>query len=466
MGPFGLTGASATSTVATGSSFPDVAFGRVRRPCPFGRVVRLVFSRRSPQVTRCLASATNALRLGPVDSRSSGRERPARDRRAVPPDRDRAGPTVARRARCRRARCWRHTSTGSSGSTRASTPSSRSRPSAPPTRPRPPTSALARGASAGTAPRAAAGRQGPPPDRRHPHHLRLAPVRRLRAAGRLPARRPGAGRGRHRGRQDQRARVRCRQPDVQHDLRRHPQPLRPHQDLRRQQRRRSRGPGLWDGPARRRQRHGWVAPQPGQLLQRGRSAPVAGAGALLAGAARLADVGRGGSHGPHRGRRGPAPERRGRARQPLPDQPRRGRRPLPPTARPRPPGHEGRLGHAGAPVRTGRPRGGRRHPLDVRGARLHRRGRRARPHQRRRHLPRLAGADHAGAAGPGRRRPGAAAPAEGHPALERGAGRPPDRAAAGQRGAGPDRAVPADARVHDHATTCSCCPSARCCPST
>ena len=50
MGPFGLAGASATSTVATGSSFREssrsaVSVGRVRS----GRVVRLVFSRRSPR---------------------------------------------------------------------------------------------------------------------------------------------------------------------------------------------------------------------------------------------------------------------------------------------------------------------------------------------------------------------------------------------------------------------------------
>src|SRR5688572_26389119 len=50
MGPFGLAGASATSTVATGSSFREVEVGRDGPAVSVGSgVVRLVFSRRSPR---------------------------------------------------------------------------------------------------------------------------------------------------------------------------------------------------------------------------------------------------------------------------------------------------------------------------------------------------------------------------------------------------------------------------------
>ena len=61
-------------------------------------------------------------------------------------------------------------------------------------------------------------------------------------------------------------------PDLQPSLRRHPQPLRP-EPTGRQQRRRGRGPGRRHDRAGRRQRHGRLAAQPGQLLQRGRLRP-------------------------------------------------------------------------------------------------------------------------------------------------------------------------------------------------
>ncbi len=237
MGPFGLAGASATSTVATGSSFPAVVeFGRVcsTRPVRQGRSagVQPTFTL---EVTRCLASATNAPSCSP--GRLTAAAAAASVRRVTDELCLLTATALARRLRegevsarevlaAHLDRIERIDPSVNAIVTLAAERAADEAAAA--------DEALAARRERRAPPRAAAGRQGPPPDGWHPHHLRLAAVRRLRAAGRLPPRGPRAGRGRHRGRQDQRARVRCRQPDVQHDLRRHPQPLRPHQDLRRQ----------------------------------------------------------------------------------------------------------------------------------------------------------------------------------------------------------------------------------------
>ena len=75
---------------------------------------------------------------------------------------------------------------------------------------------------------------------------------------------------RHHDRQDQHAGVRRRLADVQRGLRPHAEPVRPDQDVRRLERRRRGRARLRHGPDRRRQRHGRLAAQPGELLQRRR----------------------------------------------------------------------------------------------------------------------------------------------------------------------------------------------------
>ena len=100
--------------------------------------------------------------------------------------------------------------------------------------------ALATASRAGSAARPARRPQGPHRDARHPHDLRLAGVRRLRAVVRLAGRRAARRGGRRQPRQEQRARVGHRVADLQPGLRRDPQPLRPRADLRRQHRRRRR----------------------------------------------------------------------------------------------------------------------------------------------------------------------------------------------------------------------------------
>ena len=86
------------------------------------------------------------------------------------------------------------------------------------------------------------------------------------------------GRGRGRDRQDQRAGVGGGLAHVQPDLRHHPQPLRPEPVRRRVQRGSGRRAGGGHGAARRRQRHGRFAAQPGVVLQRRRACGPASAG--------------------------------------------------------------------------------------------------------------------------------------------------------------------------------------------
>ena len=178
-----------------------------------------------------------------------------------------------------------------------------------------------------TAPRAAAGRQGPPPDGRHPHHLRLAAVRRLRAAGRLLLVARSGPRA-----PSWSARPTCPSsgPAARRSTRSSAPPATPTT---------SPGPAAGSsGGARRRagRRDGrrWptAATWAGRSATRPASATSSGCGRHRGGCPRgrrqLAwqTVGRRGPDGPHRGRRRPAAERRRRTRQPLPDQPRRGRR--------------------------------------------------------------------------------------------------------------------------------------------
>ena len=92
--------------------------------------------------------------------------------------------------------------------------------------------------------RPAGGPQGSRPDPRHPHHVRLADLQGLRARPRRADRRAHQGRRRDHGRQDQYAGVRRRLADVQPGVRRDAQPVRPDQDVRRQQRRRGGGARL------------------------------------------------------------------------------------------------------------------------------------------------------------------------------------------------------------------------------
>ena len=83
------------------------------------------------------------------------------------------------------------------------------------------------------------------------------------------------GRRHHRG-QDEHARVRRRIADLQYRLRCHAQSVRPDEDLRRQQRRRGDGCGCPDAADRRWQRRRRLAPQSARVLQRRRTAALAG----------------------------------------------------------------------------------------------------------------------------------------------------------------------------------------------
>ena len=86
-----------------------------------------------------------------------------------------------------------------------------------------------------------------------------------------------APRRRHRHRQDEHAGVRRGLADVQRAVRRDAQPVRPDEDLRRQQRRRGRRARLRHAAARRRHRSRRLAAQSRELLQRRRLQAVAGA---------------------------------------------------------------------------------------------------------------------------------------------------------------------------------------------
>ena len=88
-------------------------------------------------------------------------------------------------------------------------------------------------------------------------------------------------RGRDHDRQDQHARVRRRQPDVQRGVRRDAQSVRPVEDLRRLFGRRGGGGGLRHAALRRRQRPGREPAQSRQLLQRRRLPAHAGPRARL-----------------------------------------------------------------------------------------------------------------------------------------------------------------------------------------
>ena len=82
--------------------------------------------------------------------------------------------------------------------------------------------------------------QRPYRHRRRPHNLRLAHLRRPHPRPRRAHRRAPQARRRDLGRQNQHPRIRRRLADIQRSIRRNPQPLRPIQNLRRQQRRRRR----------------------------------------------------------------------------------------------------------------------------------------------------------------------------------------------------------------------------------
>ena len=89
-------------------------------------------------------------------------------------------------------------------------------------------------------------------------------------------------RRRDRDRQDQRARVRLRLADLQRRVRPDPQPVRPHEDRRRLERRGGGGARGGPGAGRRRERLHGLPAQPGRVLQRLRLPPVARAGRLAA----------------------------------------------------------------------------------------------------------------------------------------------------------------------------------------
>ena len=93
--------------------------------------------------------------------------------------------------------------------------------------------------------------QGSGRDEGRSDHQGLAALSGLGAGARRPDRRTAQAGRRHLSRQDQHSGVRRRLSDLQRGVRRHPQPLRPQQDLRRQQRRCGGGAGL---------RHGWPSP--------------------------------------------------------------------------------------------------------------------------------------------------------------------------------------------------------------
>jgi hypothetical protein len=237
-------------------------------------------------------------------------------------------------------------------------------------------------ARAGATPRPADRPQGSGAHRRHPHHVRITAVRRLRAHRGRPDRRPPAGRGSDHDRQDQHARVRRRVADVQHGVRRHPQPVRPRPDLRRVERRCRGRARHRDDPDRRRVRHGRLAAQPGVVLQRRGSAPVARAGAVVADADPVLGARNVGRDGPHRRRCRPADVGRCRARSAVAAVATRPRFDLRRAARPRRRRHPRRLDTRPRSARrtccAGRPVA-RARTTD--GAGVHRRGGDARPHR-------------------------------------------------------------------------------------
>ena len=142
-------------------------------------------------------------------------------------------------------------------------------------------------------------------------------------------------RRRDRDRQDEHAGVRRRIADVQPGVRLDAESVRPDEDLRRQQRRRRGRARVRHAADRRRQRHGRLAPQPRQLLQRRRSAAVAGPRAGLAGGDGVVDAERRRPDGAQRrGRRADA-ERDRRSRSPVADRARATRRRVRGAARPR-----------------------------------------------------------------------------------------------------------------------------------
>ncbi len=177
--------------------------------------------------------------------------------------------------------------------------------------------ALAAGRGHRDSPRPADRPQGPRADGGHSNDARLADLRGLGARGVVAVRRTRSGGRRGHARQDEHARVRRRLADLQRGVRRHPEPLRPDEDLRRLERRRRRGARVRHGPARGRERHGRLAAQPGLVLQRRRLSAVSRAGADLAVAGSLVAAQRRGPSRPHRRRRGVAARRHGRARRPL-----------------------------------------------------------------------------------------------------------------------------------------------------
>ena len=125
------------------------------------------------------------------------------------------------------------------------------------------------------------------------------------------------------GRQDERAGVRGRLAHVQPALRRDPQPLPARAVGRRLLRRRRGGAGRRLRAARRGQRHGRLAAQPGRVLQRRRAAPHARPGADVAGADGLVAAVGAGADGPHGRRRRAAAVGARRARPPGADLARR-----------------------------------------------------------------------------------------------------------------------------------------------
>ena len=213
------------------------ANGVVYRDVLFFRPLRVAGNRNRPRDRR------------PRAVRGGGDGRPPRPHRWGEPDRQRH----------RHARARRRSAPGG-GSRRGGGPRRRTRAAA----------------------RAAGGPQGPHVDEGHPDDVRVPGVRALRARRRCADRRAAAGGGGDHHRQDQYPGVGSRIADVQRLVRRHAEPLRHDEDMRRKQRRRGGGAGHRHAPDRRRQRPGRLPAQSGRLLQRGRLPPLAGPGAGLA----------------------------------------------------------------------------------------------------------------------------------------------------------------------------------------
>ena len=246
---------------------------------------------------------------------------------------------------------------------------------------------LARGEASRRSARPAGGAQGSGRYGRHPHDPRVAVLPRQRAGqGRAHRDAHPRGRGDHL-RQDEHAGVRRRLADVQQRLRGDAQSLRRHQDLRRQLRRCGGRAGVRHGPDRGRQRHGRLAAQSRRVLQRRRASAVARPrarkrGQLVAAVGVRPD-------GQVCCRRRALPERDGGAGPGEPALDRGGRRPVSRASRTRLQGcARGMVAWSRRhPVRTGDPADRRREPPRLRGARVHRRGGRARLRRRGRGVP-------------------------------------------------------------------------------